>query len=112
MRGVNSPVHLLSNFCWFRQFARELEIHTESSRHLLSKILSGVTVQPHGVSIAEAAKLNPRDADAQYNLGNAFVAKGDTAEAIKAYSAAIRADWRNANAYVARAIAQLLPSSK
>jgi hypothetical protein len=58
MRGVNSPVHLLSNFCWLRQFAAELGIHTEFSRRLLRKIPSGATVQPHGVSIAEAAKLN------------------------------------------------------
>ena len=56
---------------------------------------------------AEAVKLNPRDTDAQYNLGNAYAGKGETARAIFSYGAAIAADRRNANAYVARAIAQL-----
>jgi tetratricopeptide (TPR) repeat protein len=42
--------------------------------------------------MAEAAKLNPQDARAQYELGNAYYDAGKLQEAIKAYEQAVAAD--------------------
>jgi hypothetical protein len=57
MGGVNSSVHPLSNFCWLRQFAGELGIHTEFSRRLWCRIEIDATLQPDGVSIAKSSKV-------------------------------------------------------
>jgi len=48
---------------------------------------------------SEYIKRNPDDAEAHYNLGNAFIGKGETDEAIRAYREGIRLNPKDATAH-------------
>ncbi|WP_144441094.1 tetratricopeptide repeat protein [Bradyrhizobium sp. CCGE-LA001] len=54
------------------------------------------------VAASEAIRRDPRDANAYYNRGNAYSARGDTDRAIADYSATIRLDPAHANAHYNR----------